>query len=194
MIGNFTLYVVDEMCANVILTKGFKPSTEALQQPHPKQYNEMELEYMSKLLWLRHSPAAFAATPNEWFSAVHNRNFYKGVFPSTHFLNMVWVGGHPMSLVALLHPLVEGAAGEVRRMVHLASPLFLSFHVAVHAPVTPRYFNFPFSFICSRSTEDDAPRAAVIATARRLESAVINASAMLSLYSGGLHATASTNY
>ena len=111
------LAIVREMRDDLVHSKGFKATAEALRQSL-QAYHQSHMKYINQVLWNdfyktadgREAPAKDALE----FEALDDPNGYDGFTPSAHYLRTVWDESQQVRHVARLDKFVSGVEGEVR--------------------------------------------------------------------------------
>lgn len=104
--------VIANVADNLMHAKGFKASSEALQQAHRHTFHSAELKYYNMLLW-RRAEQLDSGTEDE-FGSFEDTKGYNGFSPSAHYLSAVWSNGMQKTPVTKLDKHVTGVQGEVR--------------------------------------------------------------------------------
>ena len=112
------LAIVREMRDDLVHSKGFKATAEALRQSHLQAYHQSHMKYLNQVQWNdynktadgREAPAKDALE----FGAFDDPNGYDGFTPSAHYLRTVWDESQQVRHVARLDKFVSGVEGEVR--------------------------------------------------------------------------------
>lgn len=97
---------------NLVRSKGFAASSEALEQAHLKKFHDAELKYYSMALWRRQS-ALRPVTAESKFGSFDDQDGYNGFFPSPHYLSTAWTEFMQKRSMARVDKLVKGVEGEV---------------------------------------------------------------------------------
>ena len=112
------LAIIRKMRDDLVYSKGFKATAEALRQSHLQAYHQSHMKYLNQVLWNdfyktadgREAPAKDALE----FGAFDAPNGYDGFTPSAHYLRTVWDESQQVRYVARLDKFVSGAEGNVR--------------------------------------------------------------------------------
>ncbi|CAM9602160.1 unnamed protein product, partial [Hapterophycus canaliculatus] len=80
--------VIADVADNLMHAKGFKASSEALEQAHRHRFHSAELKYYNMLLWRRAEQLDSGA--DDGFGSFEDAKGYNGFFPSAHYLSSVW--------------------------------------------------------------------------------------------------------
>lgn len=104
--------VIADVADNLMHAKGFKASSEALEQAHRHKFHSAELKYYNMLLWRRAEQLDSGA--EDGFGSFQDAKGYNGFFPSAHYLSSVWSTSMQQAPVAKLDKHVKGVEGEVR--------------------------------------------------------------------------------
>ena len=112
------LAIVREMRDDLVHSKGFKATAEALRQSHLQAYHQSHVKYLNQvLLWndfyktvdRREAPVKEALE----FGAFDDPNGYDGFTASANNLRTVWNESQQVQHVARLDKYVSGVEGEV---------------------------------------------------------------------------------
>ena len=104
--------VLLELSDNLVHSKGFAASSEALAQAHLKKFHDAELKYYNMALWRRQSALGSVATESR-FGTFDAPDGYNGFFPSPHYPSTAWTEFMQKRSVARIDKLVKGVEEEV---------------------------------------------------------------------------------